>query len=159
MVGWSPSLGRSPSNYRTTFRALLSIVGGWDLVCWFYSQMQDRPRCYGRTVTLPRTVIIPRTRHYISGAEGPRTSAPSTPFWTLSIVPVSPLTLWKTPLAPRPWHSERLPSFLAPRSRPQHLTSPRRKSLKSIWSMENNVFLIKEMLSAFHQLNFALYII
>ena len=56
MVGWSPSLGRSPSNYRTTFRALLSIVGGWDLVCWFYSQMQDHPRCYGRMVTIPRTV-------------------------------------------------------------------------------------------------------
>ena len=61
---------------------------------------------------------------------GPRTTAPSTPFWTLSIVPVSPLTLWKAPLTPppRPGHSGRLPLRLAPRPRTYNITSPRRKS-------------------------------
>ena len=40
------------------FRPLLGKVGGWNLVCWLYSQIWDQPRCYGRTVTTPRMVTI-----------------------------------------------------------------------------------------------------
>ena len=56
------------------------------------------------------------------------TSAPSTQSWTLSIVPVSSLTLWKALLAPRPPPPPLWKAPLASCPRPYHLTSPRRKS-------------------------------
>ena len=33
--------------HQKKIRSLLSKVGGWDFVCWLFSQILDQPRCYG----------------------------------------------------------------------------------------------------------------